>query len=93
MFWNCRFNSFTLIHQTKEIMKALTLREVDTLRNAVFVRLDFKGDFRVLHDAEGNVVTTMSEGKAFVRSFLSDRNVQLSTFEQAMMNNAVWDNA
>lgn len=74
-------------------MKALTLREVDTLRNAVFVRLDFKGDFRVLHDAEGNVVTTMSEGKAFVRSFLSDRNVQLSTFEQAMMNNAVWDNA
>ncbi len=73
-------------------MKNLTAKQILQLSNSIFFRLDFKGEWNVLTDFDGNTFDFISEAKAFVRKHLSDRYVELSTFNQALMGNGQWDN-
>ncbi len=74
-------------------MVNLTAKQVSMLSNSIFFRLNFEGDWKVLTDFNGNTFKTMIEAKTFVRENLSKNHyVELSSFEQALMNNGQWDN-
>jgi hypothetical protein len=72
-------------------MKNLTAKQVLQLSNSIFFRLDFKGEWRLLTDNNGNTFEFISEAKAFVRENFC-RYVELSTLEQALIGNGQWDN-
>lgn len=74
-------------------MVNLTAKQVSMLSNSIFFRLNFEGEWKVLTDFNGNTFETMIEAKTFVREDLGKNNyVELSSFEQALMNNGQWDN-
>jgi hypothetical protein len=74
-------------------MVNLTAKQVSMLSNSIFFKLDFKGEWKVLTDFDGNTFETMIEAKAFVRENLGKKHyVELSSFEQALMDNGQWDN-
>ena len=74
-------------------MVNLTAKQVSMLSNSIFFKLDFKGKWKVLTDFNGNTFETMIEAKTFVRENLSNNHfVELSSLEQALMNNGQWDN-
>ena len=71
----------------------LTAKQVSMLSNSIFFRLNFEGEWKVLTDFNGDTFETMIEAKTFVRENLGKNNyVELSSFEQALMNNGQWDN-
>lgn len=74
-------------------MVNLTAKQVSMLSNSIFFRLNFEGEWKVLIDFNGNTFETMIEAKTFVRENLGKNNyVELSSLEQALMNNGQWDN-
>lgn len=74
-------------------MVNLTAKQVSMLSNSIFFRLNFEGEWKVLTDFNGDTFETMIEAKTFVRENLSKNNyVELSSLEQALMNNSQWDN-
>jgi len=74
-------------------MVNLTAKQVSMLSNSIFFRLNFEGEWKVLTDFNGDTFVTMIEAKTFVRENLGKNNyVELSSFEQALMNNGQWDN-
>ena len=74
-------------------MVNLTAKQVSMLSNSIFFKLDFEGEWKVLTDFNGDTFETMIEAKTFVRENLGKNNyVELSSFEQALMNNGQWDN-
>jgi len=74
-------------------MVNLTAKQVSMLSNSIFFRLNFEGKWKVLIDFNGNTFETMIEAKTFVRENLGKNNyVELSSLEQALMNNGQWDN-
>jgi len=74
-------------------MENLTAKQVSMLSNSIFFRLNFEGEWKVLTDFNGDTFVTMIEAKTFVRENLGKNNyVELSSFEQALMNNGQWDN-
>ncbi len=74
-------------------MVNLTAKQVSMLSNSIFFRLNFEGEWKVLTDFNGDTFETMIEAKTFVRENLGKNNyVELSSFEQALMNNGQWDN-
>lgn len=73
-------------------MKELTAQQLKTLTESIFVRFDFKGDFKLLKDFHGNTFLTLSEAQAFCRKHFSNVTFEISTFEQALMNNGMRDN-
>ena len=74
-------------------MVNLTAKQVSMLSNSIFFKLDFEGDWKVLTDFNGDTFETMIEAKAFVRENLGNIHyVELSSFEQALMDNGRWDN-
>lgn len=74
-------------------MVNLTAKQVLMLSNSIFFRLNFEGEWKVLTDFNGDTFETMIEAKTFVRENLGKNNyVELSSLEQALMNNSQWDN-
>ena len=74
-------------------MVNLTAKQVSMLSNSIFFRLNFEGEWKVLTDFNGDTFETIIEAKTFVRENLGKNNyVELSSFEQALMNNGQWDN-
>jgi len=74
-------------------MVNLTAKQVLMLSNSIFFKLDFKGEWKVLTDFDGNTFATISSAKTFVRENLGKKHyVELSSFEQALMDNGQWDN-
>ena len=74
-------------------MVNLTAKQVSMLSNSIFFRLNFEGEWKVLIDFNGNTFETMIEAKTFVIENLGKNNyVELSSLEQALMNNGQWDN-
>lgn len=74
-------------------MVNLTAKQVSMLSNSIFFKLDFEGEWKVLTDFDGNTFETMIEAKTFVRENLGKKHyVELSSFEQALMDNGQWDN-
>ena len=74
-------------------MVNLTAKQVSMLSNSIFFRLNFEGEWKVLTDFNGDTFETMIEAKTFVRENLGKNNyVELSSLEQALMNNGQWDN-
>lgn len=74
-------------------MEDLTAKQVSMLSNSIFFRLNFEGEWKVLTDFNGDTFETMIEAKTFVRENLGKNNyVELSSLEQALMNNGQWDN-
>jgi len=74
-------------------MLNLTAKQVSMLSNSIFFRLDFEGEWKILTDFDGNTFEFISDAKTFVRDNLSENNfVELSSLEQALMNNGQWDN-
>ena len=74
-------------------MLNLTAKQVSMLSNSIFFRLDFEGEWKILTDFDGNTFEFISDAKTFVRENLSKNNfVELSSLEQALMNNGQWDN-
>jgi hypothetical protein len=74
-------------------MVNLTAKQVSMLSNSIFFRLNFEGEWKVLTDFNGDTFETMIEAKTFVRENLGKNNyVELSSLEQALMNNSQWDN-
>jgi len=72
-------------------MVNLTAKQVSTLSNSIFFRLDFEGEWKILCDFDGNTFEFISEAKKFVREHIVGI-VELSTLSQALMNNGQWDN-
>jgi len=73
-------------------MKELTAQQLKTLTESIFVRFDFKGDFKVLRGLHGQTYLTLNEAQEFCRKHFSNVTFEISTFEQAIMNNAMRDN-
>lgn len=74
-------------------MVNLTAKQVSMLSKSIFFRLDFEGEWKILTDFDGNTFEFISDAKTFVRENLSKNNfVELSSLEQALMNNGQWDN-
>ena len=73
-------------------MKNLTAKQVSNLSNSIFFRLNFEGDWHLLTNFDGNTFEFISEAKTFVREHLEGEIVELSTLEQALLNNGQWDN-
>jgi len=74
-------------------MLNLTAKQVSMLSNSIFFRLDFEGEWKILTDFDGNTFEFISDAKTFVRENLGKNNyVELSSLEQALMNNGQWDN-
>lgn len=73
------------------------LSKLENITSLVFVTLwgeGWENTWQVLLDDNGNPFTDMDKAKVFVRSHdvLSEWGTGLSTFEQAAVGNAVWDN-
>ena len=73
-------------------MKNLTAKQVSNLSNSIFFRLNFEGDWHLLTNFDGSTFEFISEAKTFVREHLGGEIVELSTLEQALLNNGQWDN-
>ena len=72
-------------------MKNLTAQEAQEATQSVWVQFNF-GEFRILEDWNGDTFDSLDLAKDFVRTHFSKISVGLATFEQALMNNAQWDN-
>ena len=73
-------------------MKELTAQQLENLTKSIFVRFDFRGDFKVLKGFHGNTFLTLKEAQEFCRKHFSNVTFELSTFEQALINNGMRDN-
>jgi len=75
-------------------MKELTAHQLKTLTESIFVRFDWKGDFKVLRGFNGETFLTLNEAQEFCRTYFSPANVrwEISNYEQALMNNGMRDN-
>jgi len=74
-------------------MVNLTAKQVSMLSNSIFFKLDFEGEWKVLTDFDGNTFGTIIEAKTFVRENLGKKHyVELSSFDQALIDNGQWDN-
>ena len=66
--------------------------ELSKLKSLVFVQFNFKGDWVVLKNIEGESITCLLEARTFLRSNPPNGFWQLSHFDQAMMDNGQIDN-
>ena len=73
-------------------MKELTAQQLQTLTESIFVRFDLKGDFKLLRGFNGQTFLTLNEAQEFCRKHFSNVTFEISTFEQALMNNGMRDN-
>jgi len=73
-------------------MKELTAQELQKLTESIFVRFDFKGNFKLLRGFNGETFLTLNEAQEFCRKHFSNVTFEISTFEQALMNNGMRDN-
>ncbi len=73
-------------------MKELTAQQLQTLTESIFVRFDFKEDFKVLRGLNGQTFLTLNEAQEFCRKHFGNVTFEISTFEQALMNNGMRDN-
>jgi len=68
-------------------------KQIETLTDSIFFRLNFDGDFKLLTDCKGEPITDLLEAKKLVRGNMGINNfVELAPYEQAILNNSVWDN-
>jgi hypothetical protein len=71
-----------------------TAKEIQKLAASIFVRFNFEGEFKVLLDENGDSFTDLVDAIDFIRnnkSFKSNQ-VELTSLDQALINNALWDN-
>lgn len=73
-------------------MQNLTVNKVKDLTNCIYVQYGFIGEFKPLTDFNGFLFFSIGEAKSFIRKHLNGVYVGLATYEQALMNNAQWDN-
>ena len=72
-------------------MKNLSAWQVQELTQLIFVSRIGEDQFVVLTDLMGNTFTDIHLAIEFIRS-TNEKNVGLSTLEQALLGNAQWDN-
>jgi len=73
-------------------MKELTAQQLKTLTESIFVRFDFRGDFKVLRGFRGETFLTLNEAQEFCRTYFKNVRWEVSNYEQALMNNGMRDN-
>jgi hypothetical protein len=73
-------------------MEFITVSQVNKLFNSIFIRLSLSGSFIVLFDSKGNTFDNIQDAAAFARLEFPNRIIELANFEQALQDNAQWDN-
>lgn len=70
-----------------------TAQQVKTAIESIWITLDGGEDFEVLVSAvSGETFESLDHAIHYVREYMKSFNVGLATYEQALMNNAQWDN-
>ena len=73
----------------------ITIQQVQILTKSIFIRfINISGSFILLTDPQGNTFTDIDEAIEFVRKNESfkEKQIELSTFQQAQLGNGQWDN-
>ena len=73
-------------------MKKLTVHSVEALTRSIFVRFNFEGDFMLLIGFSGETFLNLDDAQAHLRKHCSGIMWEISTFEQALINNGMIDN-
>jgi|DEB0MinimDraft_4_1074332.scaffolds.fasta_scaffold70787_2 hypothetical protein len=73
-------------------MKRLTAHQIEMLTKCIFVRFNFEGNFTILTGFSGETFLSLDDAQEHLRKHCNGVYWEISTFEQALLNNGMRDN-